>query len=119
MKSSRGISLANQGLYEDGAAWAIRATQQPNAHFHIYAVDPKGNIWMAQSSGEIWRAYLPKQVPNLLGQTKTQAQAAALDVIVARPVGIVEHLPFERLVFHAVFLSVAGLFYFPRTRSHC
>jgi hypothetical protein len=38
MKSSRGISLANQGNYAEAASWAIRATQEPNAHFHIYAV---------------------------------------------------------------------------------
>ena len=38
MKSSRGISLANQGKYDEAAAWAIRATHEPNAHFHIYAI---------------------------------------------------------------------------------
>jgi TolB-like protein/DNA-binding SARP family transcriptional activator len=38
MKSSRAISLANQGKHEEAASWSIRATQEPNAHFHIYAV---------------------------------------------------------------------------------
>lgn len=38
MKSSRAISLANQGRYDEAAAWSIRGTQEPNAHFHIYAV---------------------------------------------------------------------------------
>lgn len=38
MKSSRAISLANQGKYNEAASWAIRGTQEPNAHFHIYAV---------------------------------------------------------------------------------
>ena len=38
MKSSRAISLANQGRYAEAAAWSIRGTQEPNAHFHIYAV---------------------------------------------------------------------------------
>jgi TolB-like protein/DNA-binding SARP family transcriptional activator len=38
MKSSRAISLANQGRYDEAASWAIRGTQEPNAHFHIYAV---------------------------------------------------------------------------------
>ncbi len=38
MKSSRGISLASQGKYEEAAPWAIRATHEPNAHFHIYAI---------------------------------------------------------------------------------
>ena len=38
MKSSRAISLANQGKFEEAASWSIRATQEPNAHFHIYAV---------------------------------------------------------------------------------
>jgi hypothetical protein len=38
MKSSRAISLANQGKYSEAASWAIRGTQEPNAHFHIYAV---------------------------------------------------------------------------------
>ncbi|MEX2126227.1 MAG: hypothetical protein WD795_20210 [Woeseia sp.] len=38
MKSSRGLSLASQGKYGEAAAWAIRATHEPNAHFHIYAI---------------------------------------------------------------------------------
>lgn len=38
MKSSRGMSLANQGLFDEAAAWALRATHEPNAHFHIYAI---------------------------------------------------------------------------------
>jgi len=38
MKSSHGISLAVQGNYPEAAAWAVRATQEPNAHFHIYAI---------------------------------------------------------------------------------
>jgi TolB-like protein/DNA-binding SARP family transcriptional activator len=38
MKSSRGISLANQRRYEEAATWAMRATHEPNAHFHIYAI---------------------------------------------------------------------------------
>jgi TolB-like protein len=38
MKSSRAISLANRGRSEEAASWAIAATQEPNAHFHIYAV---------------------------------------------------------------------------------
>lgn len=38
MKSSRGMSLANQGLFDEAVAWAVRATHEPNAHFHIYAI---------------------------------------------------------------------------------
>jgi len=38
MKSSRGMSLANRGLFDEAAAWAVRATHEPNAHFHIYAI---------------------------------------------------------------------------------
>lgn len=38
MKSSRALSLANQERYDQAAAWSIRGTQEPNAHFHIYAV---------------------------------------------------------------------------------
>ena len=38
MKSSRAISLAKQGRYGEAASWAIRGTQEPNAHFHIYAI---------------------------------------------------------------------------------
>lgn len=38
MKSSRGVSLALQGNYEKAAPWAIGATHQPNAHFHIHAI---------------------------------------------------------------------------------
>ncbi len=38
MKGTRAISMANQGRFDDAAGWAIRATQEPNAHFHIYAI---------------------------------------------------------------------------------
>ena len=38
MKSSRAISLAIQGEFADAADWAVRATQEPNAHYHIHAV---------------------------------------------------------------------------------
>lgn len=38
MTSCRGISVAVQGQYEEAAEWATRATQEPNAHFHIYAI---------------------------------------------------------------------------------
>jgi len=38
MIACRAISLANQGLHAEAASWAIRATQEPNAHFHIYAI---------------------------------------------------------------------------------
>src|SRR5690606_1570104 len=38
MKSSRAISRANRARIEEAASWAIAATQEPNAHFHIYAV---------------------------------------------------------------------------------
>lgn len=38
MKSSRALSLVGQGKYDEAASWAIRATHEPNAHFHIYAV---------------------------------------------------------------------------------
>ncbi|MGH8167783.1 MAG: tetratricopeptide repeat protein, partial [Woeseiaceae bacterium] len=38
MKSTRGISLANQGRYDEASVWAIRATHEPNAHCHIYAI---------------------------------------------------------------------------------
>lgn len=38
MKSTRAISLALSGRVDEAAAWSIRGTQEPNAHFHIYAV---------------------------------------------------------------------------------
>jgi TolB-like protein/DNA-binding SARP family transcriptional activator len=38
MKASRAVSLANRGHHEEAAAWAVRASQEPNAHFHIYAI---------------------------------------------------------------------------------
>lgn len=38
IKASRAISLANQGKHDEAASWSIRGTQEPNAHFHIYAV---------------------------------------------------------------------------------
>jgi TolB-like protein/DNA-binding SARP family transcriptional activator len=36
--SAHGISLAVQGEHEAAADWAVRATHEPNAHFHIHAV---------------------------------------------------------------------------------
>jgi TolB-like protein/DNA-binding SARP family transcriptional activator len=38
MKSSRAVSLVAQGDYQQAAAWAVRATLEPNAHFHIHAI---------------------------------------------------------------------------------
>ena len=36
MTSCRALSMAMQGRYEEAAGHAVRATQEPNAHFHIY-----------------------------------------------------------------------------------
>ncbi len=38
MKSSRAICLAVEGDADAAATWAVRATHEPNAHFHIFAV---------------------------------------------------------------------------------
>ncbi len=38
MESSRAISLAIGGHYADAAQWSVRATREPNAHFHIHAI---------------------------------------------------------------------------------
>ena len=38
MKSSRALSLAVQGKLELASQWAVAATEEPNAHFHIHAV---------------------------------------------------------------------------------
>ncbi|MEO8545396.1 MAG: hypothetical protein ABI434_17565, partial [Burkholderiaceae bacterium] len=38
IEGSRAISLAIEGQYDEAAAWSIRATSEPNAHFHIQAV---------------------------------------------------------------------------------
>lgn len=38
MTSAHGISLAMQGQHQEAADWAVKATQEPNAHFHIYAI---------------------------------------------------------------------------------
>ena len=38
MESSRAISLAIGGHYDDAAQWSVRATREPNAHFHIHAI---------------------------------------------------------------------------------
>jgi TolB-like protein len=38
MKSSRAISLAVQGDPQTASKWAVEATQEPNAHFHIHAI---------------------------------------------------------------------------------
>lgn len=38
MKSSRGISLIAEERFEEAAVWAVRATLEANAHFHIFAI---------------------------------------------------------------------------------
>lgn len=38
MKSSRAISFAMEGRFDEAALWAVKATYEPNAHFHIYAI---------------------------------------------------------------------------------
>ncbi|MEO6030982.1 MAG: hypothetical protein ABIP61_03605, partial [Burkholderiaceae bacterium] len=38
VEGSRAISLAIQGQYDEAAAWSVRATREPNAHFHIRAI---------------------------------------------------------------------------------
>ena len=38
IKSTRGLAFAVQGRFEEAADWAVRATQEPNAHFHIQAI---------------------------------------------------------------------------------
>jgi TolB-like protein/DNA-binding SARP family transcriptional activator len=38
VEGSRAISLAIAGRYDEAAAWSVRATSEPNAHFHIHAI---------------------------------------------------------------------------------
>jgi TolB-like protein len=38
MKSSRAIALLLDGRHDAAADWALRATHEPNAHFHIFAI---------------------------------------------------------------------------------
>src|SRR5690606_14785073 len=38
IEGSRALSLAIEGKYELAADWAVRATGEPNAHFHIQAI---------------------------------------------------------------------------------
>jgi TolB-like protein/DNA-binding SARP family transcriptional activator len=38
MEGSRAISMAIEGKYDEAATWAVRATSEPNAHFHIQAI---------------------------------------------------------------------------------
>ncbi|MEP7140202.1 MAG: hypothetical protein ABI745_11285 [Caldimonas sp.] len=38
VEGSRAISMAIEGRYEEAAAWAVRATCEPNAHFHMAAI---------------------------------------------------------------------------------
>jgi hypothetical protein len=38
MISSHGLSFAVQQRFEEAADWSVRATREPNAHFHIYAL---------------------------------------------------------------------------------
>jgi TolB-like protein/DNA-binding SARP family transcriptional activator len=38
MKSSQALSFMMQGQFELAASWAVNATIEPNAHYHIYAV---------------------------------------------------------------------------------
>jgi TolB-like protein len=38
VEGTRAISLAIEGQYDKAAAWSVRATGEPNAHFHMAAV---------------------------------------------------------------------------------
>jgi TolB-like protein len=38
IESARALSLAIEGRYDEAAAWGIRSTSEPNAHFHIPAI---------------------------------------------------------------------------------
>jgi TolB-like protein len=38
VEGTRAISLAIEGRYEEAATWSVRATSEPNAHFHIQAI---------------------------------------------------------------------------------
>ncbi|MEO7246256.1 MAG: hypothetical protein ABIX12_14060 [Rubrivivax sp.] len=38
IEGARALSLAIAGKYDEAAAWAVRATSEPNAHFHIHAI---------------------------------------------------------------------------------
>jgi TolB-like protein/DNA-binding SARP family transcriptional activator len=38
MEGTRAISLAMAGQYDEAAAWSVRATREPNAHFHMHAI---------------------------------------------------------------------------------
>lgn len=38
MEAARAIALTVSGRAEEAVRWALRATQEPNAHFHIYAI---------------------------------------------------------------------------------
>lgn len=38
VEGARAISLAIEGQYDEAAAWSVRATAEPNAHFHIHAI---------------------------------------------------------------------------------
>jgi len=51
MKASRAVSFANRGYYDDAASWAVQATHEPNAHFHIHAI-AAGCLELAGRSAE-------------------------------------------------------------------
>ena len=55
IKSTRGVAFAVQGRFEDAAQWAVRATQEPNAHFHIQAI-AAGCLALAERHAEAKRA---------------------------------------------------------------
>jgi tetratricopeptide (TPR) repeat protein len=38
MEASRAITLAVGGHYPEAVEWAVQATREPNAHFHIFAI---------------------------------------------------------------------------------
>lgn len=38
VEGTRAISLAIEGQYDEAAAWSVRATAEPNAHFHMPAI---------------------------------------------------------------------------------
>ncbi|QCB44587.1 hypothetical protein [Hydrogenophaga sp. PAMC20947] len=38
VEGSRAVSLAIEGRFDEAAAWSVRASSEPNAHFHIQAI---------------------------------------------------------------------------------
>ncbi|NRA35386.1 MAG: tetratricopeptide repeat protein [Polyangiaceae bacterium] len=74
MKACHAVAITNQGAPRDAVEWAIRATQEPNAHFHVLAV-AAGCLELAGRSDEA-RPYVERVMAQHPGYSVEAFQRA-------------------------------------------